>query len=104
MGQRGLGLIVAFVFCMAPQALSQKTDLYVYVTFQDQSPAKYAYKVELLTSTRMRVSTELTNDRGQAIFRGVDARDYRVVVTGPDIDETESSVTIEPRAGSLMNG
>ena len=97
------GLLLALALSLAPFSFSQKTDLYIYVDFSDNLPAKYAYKVDLLTSTRMHVDTELTNDRGQAIFRRVDSRDYRVVVTGPDIDETEISVTVESRPAGLMD-
>jgi tetratricopeptide (TPR) repeat protein len=81
------------------EAMSGKTELYVYVTFLDQKPVKPGYKVVLLTSTRMMVSQDMTNDRGQAIFRGVGPGEYRVVVTGLDIDEAEIRVTVESHGG-----
>src|SRR3954465_1659760 len=77
-------LSLLLIFCTSQPALSQrsqqsggKTDVYIYVEFEDLSPAAQSYKVQLLSSTRLQVAMDFTNDRGQAIFRGLSAGDYR---------------------------
>jgi tetratricopeptide (TPR) repeat protein len=107
MTRRSTIFLLALAVCCSQTVLAQrgsapmsgKTELYVYVTFTDQTPVKQAYKVQLLTSTRMIVDKDFTNDRGQAIFRGVSPGDYRIVVTGLDIDEAEIRVTVESHGG-----
>ena len=57
------------ILCFSQPALSQrsqtgggKTDVYIYVEFEDQSPAAQAYKVQLLSSTRLQVAMMLTSN------------------------------------------
>ena len=107
MTRRSILLLISLALCCSAMVVAQrgseamtgKTELYVYVTFADQKPVKPGYKVQLLTSTRMVVNQDMTNDRGQAIFRGVSPGEYRVVVNGLDIDEAEIRVTVESHGG-----
>src|SRR5437868_2974437 len=91
--------LLAVLLCCPLLAFSQRSsapqsgvDLYVYVTFDRQEPAT-SCRVELLTATRMRITEEVTNREGLAIFRGVGAGDFRLVAKGIDIEESEISVT-----------
>ncbi len=93
-----LAILATLPFLSSSISAQQRTgtiDLYVYVSFSDNSPAAKSYKVQLSSSTRMQVDSRFTDDRGQAIFRGLTAGDYRVTVTGFDIEDAESRFTLD---------
>lgn len=98
---RGLS-IVSLAFLIVPGALAQRggsnfpqrnsvVELQIHVAYEDDHPAGPLLQVDLLSSNGATVSQSFTDDRGSASFR-VSADNYRVRVTGSNINETTSSV------------
>lgn len=79
------------------QAPAGPTDLTVRVSLMDDRPAPSQLRVQLLTSSELSVTESFTDETGMA---HVSARpgNYRIRVSGPQIEETVTSVfTISPR-------
>lgn len=100
MRRRQIVVLLWLGLCFSSLLFSQKAlqqsgniELYVYVTLDDGKPAQ-SYKVQILTRSWMQVSQDLTNDRGLVIFRNLGAGDYRIAVTGMDIEKAETELTL----------
>jgi tetratricopeptide (TPR) repeat protein len=83
-------------------AQMQTGNVHVYVTDQDERASNLQMKVALISgSNGNQVSQTMTNDHGQANFEGVMIGNYHVVVSGADIQTTESEeFEVDARKGA----
>jgi len=79
------------------QQSDTRADVYINVTYENDRPAAQLYRVQLLSSGRMPLSDQFTNDRGQVAFHGIGTGSYQVVVTGTDIEPAELNFSVNPR-------
>ena len=73
-----------------PQQRSSIVDLQIRVVYEDDHPAGALLQVDLISSTGATVSQSFTDDRGAVSFR-VGPENYRVRITGSNIEETTSN-------------
>ncbi|HTC49111.1 MAG TPA: tetratricopeptide repeat protein [Candidatus Aquilonibacter sp.] len=100
--------LLLFAVLLLPQlsavvlAQVQTGNVHVYVTYLDDRAVTEQLKVVLVSgSTGNQISETFTNDHGQAEFFGVAVGNYRVSVSGPDIQTTESEeFEVDARKGS----
>lgn len=83
------------------QPLNRGIDIEVRVTIDDR-PAPEQIRVQLLSGTSAMISMQFTRDQGTATFRGVSAGNYRLKVTGLDIEDAETSFSVDPREQTHM--
>jgi tetratricopeptide (TPR) repeat protein len=73
-------------------------DVEVRITYENDRPADGQIRVDLLTSGGAIVSQQFTRDQGQVTFHSVFPGNYRLHVSGIDIeDNTETTFALESR-------
>jgi tetratricopeptide (TPR) repeat protein len=98
--QRTARLIAAlFLFCAFFCGAANAAELLIYVTYtNDRAGAQYI-RVQILDHTRNPIAEGFTNDRGQARIFSIRPGEYRLRITGNDIQETVTNFPFMVTAG-----
>jgi len=76
-------------------ATSRPSDLEIRISLDNERNAPEQLRVQLLTSANVTIGEQFTRDLGQVYFHNIPTGNYRLRITGIDIEDTEATFSID---------